>query len=101
VTALCHPSGTAWWLVLAGSGWEKKWSMKICHSEGKRMAFRLALSRGCCQDASPYVQKNTVQKFAANRSGERVGGIFVFRGLWGDYETICVVPRQGSQQGWG
>ncbi len=40
--------------------------------------------------------KNSFQKFAANQSGERVGGIFLFLELWGDYETICVVPRQGS-----
>ncbi len=82
---------------LAGNGWEKKCETKICHSEGKGMAFRLPLSIGCCQDASPYVQKNSFQKFAANQSGERVGGIFVFLELWGDYETICIVPRQGSQ----
>ena len=44
------------------------------------------------------MQKNSFQKFAANQSGERVGGIFLFLELWGDYETICVVPRQGSQQ---
>ena len=82
---------------LAGNGWEKKCETKICHSKGKGMAFRLPLSIGCCQDASPYVQKNSFQKFAANQSGERVGGIFVFLELWGDYETICIVPRQGSQ----
>ena len=81
---------------LAGNGWEKKCETKICHSKGKGMAFRLPLSISCCQDASPYVQKNAFQKFAANQSGERVGGIFVFLELWGDYETICIVPRQGS-----
>ena len=59
---------------LAGNGWEKKCETKICHSEGKGMAFRLPLSIGCCQDASPYVQKNSVPKFAANQSG----GIFLF-----------------------
>ena len=81
---------------LAGNGWEKKCETKICHSKGKGMAFRLPLSIGCCQDASAYVQKYAFQKFAANQSGERVGGIFVFLELWGDYETICIVPRQGS-----
>ncbi len=43
--------------------------------------------------------KNNVRKFAANRAGERVGGIFLFRGLWGNYETIYVVPHQVSQKG--
>jgi hypothetical protein len=66
---------------LAGNGWEKKCETKICHREGKVMAFKLPLSICSSQDASPYVQKNTVQKFKANQSGERVGGIFVLGGL--------------------